>query len=99
DGDAILYLERYDIGVAVQTDHGLVVPVVRDVDGKSVDELAVEIGDLAERARAGSLAADELRGSTFTVTSAGKLAGLFPTPLVQHPRGASPENAPLARHA
>jgi len=85
DGDAILYLERYDIGVAVQTDDGLVVPVVRDVDGKSVDELAVEIGDLAERARAGSLAADELRGSTFTVTSAGKLAGLFQTPIVNHP--------------
>ena len=85
DGDAILYLERYDIGVAVQTDDGLVVPVVRNVDGKSVDELAVEIGDLAERARAGSLAADELRGSTFTVTSAGKLAGLFQTPIVNHP--------------
>jgi pyruvate dehydrogenase E2 component (dihydrolipoamide acetyltransferase) len=50
-----------------------------------VDELAVEIGDLAERARAGSLAADELRGSTFTVTSAGKLAGLFQTPIVNHP--------------
>ena len=76
---------RYDVGVAVQTDDGLVVPVVRGVDGKSVDELATEIGDLAERARAGSLAADELRGSTFTVTSAGKLAGLFQTPIVNHP--------------
>ena len=85
DGDAILYLDRYDVGVAVQTDGGLVVPVVRGVDGKSVDELATEIGDLAERARAGSLAADELRGSTFTVTSAGKLAGLFQTPIVNHP--------------
>jgi len=85
DGDAILYLDRYDVGVAVQTDDGLVVPVVRGVDGKSVDELATEIGDLAERARAGSLAADELRGSTFTVTSAGKLAGLFQTPIVNHP--------------
>jgi pyruvate dehydrogenase E2 component (dihydrolipoyllysine-residue acetyltransferase) len=85
DGEAILYLERYDIGVAVQTDDGLVVPVVRHVDGKSVDELAAEINDLAERARTGSLAADELRGSTFTVTSAGKLAGLFQTPIVNHP--------------
>ena len=85
DGDAILYLDRYDVGVAVQTDDGLVVPVVRGVDGKSVDELATVIGDLAERARAGSLAADELRGSTFTVTSAGKLAGLFQTPIVNHP--------------
>ena len=85
DGDAILYLDRYDVGVAVQTDDGLVVPVVRGVDGKSVDELATEIGDLAERARAGSVAADDLRGSTFTVTSAGKLAGLFQTPIVNHP--------------
>ena len=85
DGDAILYLDRYDVGVAVQTDDGLVVPVVRGVDGKSVDELATQLGDLAERARAGSLAADELRGSTFTVTSAGKLAGLFQTPIVNHP--------------
>jgi pyruvate/2-oxoglutarate dehydrogenase complex dihydrolipoamide acyltransferase (E2) component len=85
DGDAIVYLDRYDIGVAVQTDDGLVVPVVRGADGKSVDELATEIAELAERARSGGLHADELRGSTFTVTSAGKLAGLFQTPIVNHP--------------
>ncbi len=85
DGDAILYLDRYDIGVAVQTDDGLVVPVVRAANAKSVDELGVEIAGLAERARAGSLAADDLRGSTFTVSSAGKLAGLFQTPIVNHP--------------
>jgi pyruvate/2-oxoglutarate dehydrogenase complex dihydrolipoamide acyltransferase (E2) component len=85
DGDAIVYLDRYDIGVAVQTEGGLVVPVVRAADEKSVDELASELAGLAERARTGSLAADELRGSTFTVTSAGKLAGLFQTPIVNHP--------------
>jgi pyruvate dehydrogenase E2 component (dihydrolipoamide acetyltransferase) len=85
DGDAIVYLDRYDIGVAVQTDDGLVVPVVRAANAKSVDELGVEIAGLAERARAGSLAADDLRGSTFTVSSAGKLAGLFQTPIVNHP--------------
>jgi pyruvate dehydrogenase E2 component (dihydrolipoamide acetyltransferase) len=85
DGDAILYLDRYDIGVAVQTDDGLVVPVVRRVNEKSVDEIGAEIAALAERARAGSLAADDLRGSTFTVSSAGKLAGLFQTPIVNHP--------------
>jgi pyruvate/2-oxoglutarate dehydrogenase complex dihydrolipoamide acyltransferase (E2) component len=85
DGDAIVYLERYDVGVAVQTDDGLVVPVVRGAEAKSVDELAAEIADLADRARSGSLAADELRGSTFTVSSAGKLAGLFQTPIVNHP--------------
>jgi pyruvate/2-oxoglutarate dehydrogenase complex dihydrolipoamide acyltransferase (E2) component len=85
DGDAIVYFDRYDIGVALQTDDGLVVPVVRGADEKSVDELGLEIGALAERARAGSLAADDLRGSTFTVSSAGKLAGLFQTPIVNHP--------------
>jgi len=85
DGDAIVYLDRLDIGVAVQTDDGLVVPVVRGAGTKAVDELAGEIADLAERARSGSLAADELRDSTFTVTSAGKLAGLFQTPIVNYP--------------
>ena len=85
DGDAILYLDRYDIGVAVQTDDGLVVPVVRAANEKSVDELAAEIAGIAERARTGSLGAEDLRGSTFTVSSAGKLAGLFQTPIVNHP--------------
>jgi pyruvate dehydrogenase E2 component (dihydrolipoamide acetyltransferase) len=85
DGDAILYLDRCDIGVAVQTEAGLLVPVVRAADSKSVDELAVDIAELAEAARAGSLGPEDLRGSTFTVTSAGKLAGLFQTPIVNHP--------------
>jgi pyruvate/2-oxoglutarate dehydrogenase complex dihydrolipoamide acyltransferase (E2) component len=85
DGDAIVYLDRYDIGVAVQTDDGLVVPVVRAANEKSVDELATEVAALAEGARAGTLAVEDLRGSTFTVTSAGKLAGLFQTPIVNHP--------------
>ena len=83
--DAIVYLDRYDIGVAVQTDEGLVVPVVRRANEKTVDELAAEVAELAERARAGALHAEELRDSTFTITSAGKLAGLFQTPIVNHP--------------
>ena len=85
EGDEIVYLDRYDLGVAVQTDQGLVVPVVRGVDTRSVEELDAEVRRLAEAARSGSLAAEELRGSTFTVTSAGKLAGLFQTPIVNHP--------------
>ncbi len=85
EGDEIVYLERYDLGVAVQTDQGLVVPVVRDVDSRSIEELDAEVRRLAEDARGGTLAAEELRGSTFTVTSAGKLAGLFQTPIVNHP--------------
>jgi pyruvate/2-oxoglutarate dehydrogenase complex dihydrolipoamide acyltransferase (E2) component len=85
EGDEIVYLERYDLGVAVQTDDGLVVPVVRDCDTRSLEELGAEAARLAEAARAGSLKPEELRGSTFTVTSAGKLAGLFQTPIVNYP--------------
>jgi pyruvate dehydrogenase E2 component (dihydrolipoamide acetyltransferase) len=85
EGDEIVYLDRYDLGVAVQTDQGLLVPVVRDCDTRGVEQLRDDIAGLAERARAGTLTADELRGSTFSVTSAGKLAGLFVTPLVNYP--------------
>jgi pyruvate dehydrogenase E2 component (dihydrolipoamide acetyltransferase) len=85
DGEEIVFWERYDLGLAVQTDEGLVVPVVRAADAKSLDELEDEARRLAEGARAGTLAPEELRGSTFTVTSAGKLGGLFATPLVNHP--------------
>ena len=83
--DEIVFLDRYDLGVAVQTADGLVVPVVRDCDTRSLEEVRAEVERLAEAARAGALQPEELRGSTFTVTSAGKLAGLFQTPLVNHP--------------
>jgi pyruvate dehydrogenase E2 component (dihydrolipoamide acetyltransferase) len=83
--DEIVYLDRYDLGVAVQTDDGLVVPVVRGCDTASLDELAAEVRRLADAARTGTLKPEELRGSTFTITSAGKLAGLFATPLINHP--------------
>jgi pyruvate/2-oxoglutarate dehydrogenase complex dihydrolipoamide acyltransferase (E2) component len=85
EGDEIVYLDRYDLGVAVQTDAGLLVPVVRDCATRSVEELRDAVDALVEKARAGTLAPEELRGSTFTVTSAGKLGGLFVTPLVNHP--------------
>jgi pyruvate/2-oxoglutarate dehydrogenase complex dihydrolipoamide acyltransferase (E2) component len=85
DGDEIVYLDRYDLGVAVQTEQGLVVPVVRDCDERSVEELRADVDRLAEAARAGRLEPAELRGSTFTVTSAGKLGGLLQTPIVNHP--------------
>ena len=85
EGDAIVYLERYDLGFAVQTEQGLVVPVVRDCGSRSLDEIDAEVKRLADAARAGKLKPEELRGSTFTVTSAGKLAGLVVTPLINHP--------------
>ena len=85
EDEEIVYLDRYDLGVAVQTEQGLVVPVVRGCDTRSVEELDEDVRRLADAARAGSLRPDDLRGSTFTVTSAGKLAGLFQTPIVNHP--------------
>ncbi len=84
DGE-LVYLDRYDIGVAVQTEQGLVVPVVRGCDRRSLDELEAEVRRLVEAAHAGTLAPEELRDGTFTVTSAGRAAGLFVTPLVNHP--------------
>ena len=84
DAELVL-LDRYDIGVAVQTEQGLVVPVVHGADKLSLDELDAEVRRLAEAARAGTLKPEELRGGTFTLTSAGKAAGLFVTPLINHP--------------
>jgi pyruvate dehydrogenase E2 component (dihydrolipoamide acetyltransferase) len=85
EGDEIVFLDRYDLGVAVQTDDGLVVPVIRDCATRSLEDLAADVARLAERARAGKLQPEEVRGSTFTVTSAGKLGGLMQTPIVNHP--------------
>ncbi len=84
DGELVL-LDRYDIGIAVQTEQGLVVPVARGVDRLALDELDAEVRRLVEAAHAGELKPEELRGGTFTVTSAGRAAGLLVTPLVNHP--------------
>jgi pyruvate dehydrogenase E2 component (dihydrolipoamide acetyltransferase) len=86
EGDELVHLDRYDIGVAVQTEQGLVVPVVRGCDTRSVEELAADVQRLAEAAHAAALKPEELRDGTFTVTSAGRSAGLFTTPLVNHPQ-------------
>jgi len=84
----IVVHDRYDIGVAVDTPSGLVVPVIRDADRKRVAEIAEDIERLAHGARDGSLKPDELRGSTFTVTSPGPFGGLMATPIVFHPQAA-----------
>jgi len=85
DRDEIVYLDDVHLGVAMQTEAGLVVPVVRDAAAKTVEQLAAEVAELGAAAAAGSLAPEQLRGSTFTVSSAGRLGGLFATPLVNHP--------------
>jgi pyruvate dehydrogenase E2 component (dihydrolipoamide acetyltransferase) len=81
----LVYRRYYHIGVATATEQGLVVPVVRHADQKSVLTLAREVQGLAERARLGKLSAGELSGSTFTVTSLGKQGGLLATPVLNHP--------------
>ena len=102
DGELVL-LDRHDLGVAVQTEQGLVVPVVHGCDGLSLDELVAEVRRLAEAAHAGTLKPEDLRGGTFTVTSAGKVAGLFTTALINHPEVAilgvhRIDERPVARH-
>jgi pyruvate dehydrogenase E2 component (dihydrolipoamide acetyltransferase) len=83
--DEIVLKHYFHIGVAVDTDQGLVVPVVRDVDRKSIVELSVELVNLADKARAGKLSRDEMRGGTFTVTNPGPLGGRSMTPIINHP--------------
>lgn len=75
----------YHFGFACDTDEGLKVPVVEHVDQKSIFQLAAEIQEKAQKAREGTLSADELKGSTFTITSAGNIGGLFATPIINYP--------------
>jgi 2-oxoglutarate dehydrogenase complex dihydrolipoamide succinyltransferase (E2) component len=81
----IVLKKYYNVGIATDTEQGLVVPVVRDVDKKDIFELAEEIERLADRARQGQLTLDEVRGSTFTITNVGAIGGLFATPIVNPP--------------
>ncbi len=75
----------YNIGIAVDTPNGLIVPVVKNVDRKSIWELAAEISALGERARTGKSTMDDLKGGTFTITNAGSIGGVFATPVINHP--------------
>jgi pyruvate/2-oxoglutarate dehydrogenase complex dihydrolipoamide acyltransferase (E2) component len=84
----IVYFGHYNIGVAVDTPTGLMVPVVKNADGKRLRELAAEIDNLAKGARDGTLSPDQLRGATFTITSPGPFGGLMATPIVFHPQSA-----------
>jgi pyruvate dehydrogenase E2 component (dihydrolipoamide acetyltransferase) len=81
-----LVLKKYfHIGIAVDTERGLVVPVIKDADKKSVRDIATEVQTLAEKARAGKLAIDEMRGGTFTITNLGGIGGTSFTPIVNYP--------------
>ncbi len=82
EGDEIIYRDRYDIGIAAQGPKGLVVPVLKRADSRSLTEIDQEVARLVSQVRADTIAPEDLRGGTFTLTLAGKLGGLFATPLV-----------------
>lgn len=86
DGEDIIYKNYYDIGVAVSTPQGLVVPVLRDADGMSMAEIEAKIVDLGARARDGKLSMDEMVGGTYTITNGGVFGSLMSTPILNTPQ-------------
>lgn len=88
DGNDIVYHEYYDIGVAVSTDRGLMVPVIRDADTKGFGDIEKEIGAYAAKARDGSIGIEDLTGGTFTITNGGVFGSLMSTPIVNAPQSA-----------
>ena len=86
DGDDVVYKNHYDIGIAVGTPQGLVVPVVRDADHLSIAELELKIAELAKKARDGKLALGDLSGGTFTITNGGVYGSLMSTPILNPPQ-------------
>jgi pyruvate dehydrogenase E2 component (dihydrolipoamide acetyltransferase) len=81
----IILKKYFNIGVAVNTDNGLIVPVVKDVDRKSIKELALELSDLVQRTRDRKATVEEMQGGTFTITNAGAMGGGFFAPIINHP--------------
>jgi 2-oxoglutarate dehydrogenase complex dihydrolipoamide succinyltransferase (E2) component len=83
--EEIVLKKYYNIGIATATDQGLVVPVLKDPEHKSITQLAEEIENLSTKARAGQLTLDEIQGSTFTITNVGGIGGVFATPIINYP--------------
>ena len=86
DGTDIIYKDHYDIGIAVGTEKGLVVPVLRDADGKSLAQIEHDIADFGRRGREGSLTMEEMQGGTFTITNGGIYGSLLSTPILNMPQ-------------
>ena len=85
ESNELIYKEYYHIGIAVDTEHGLVVPVIRDVDKKSVLQLSIELGEIAQKARDRKLTMDDMQGGTFTISNLGGLGVSHFTPIVNAP--------------
>jgi 2-oxoglutarate dehydrogenase E2 component (dihydrolipoamide succinyltransferase) len=88
DGTDIVYHGYYDIGVAVSTEKGLVVPILRDADQMSMAEIEAKIAEYATKARAGKLTLEEMQGGTFTITNGGVFGSLLSTPILNSPQSA-----------
>lgn len=85
-GDDIVYKNYYDLGIAVGTEQGLLVPVIRDVDAKSFSAIELELADLGQRARSGKIKVEELTGGTFTISNGGVYGSLMSTPILNPPQ-------------
>jgi pyruvate dehydrogenase E2 component (dihydrolipoamide acetyltransferase) len=85
DKQEIVVKHYWNMGFACDTDQGLVVPVIKDADRRSLLNLGAAIQDLTARAREGKLNLDEVTGSTFTITNAGSIGGILATPIINHP--------------
>ncbi|MFZ5833039.1 MAG: dihydrolipoamide acetyltransferase family protein, partial [Planctomycetota bacterium] len=85
ENQQIVYKEYVNIGIAVDTPRGLVVPVMRGVDRMNIPDVAASLKSIAERARAAQFAVEELRGGTFTISNLGAVGGLYSTPIINHP--------------
>ena len=85
ENELIIYKQYYHVGVAVDTPGGLLVPVIRDVDRKSITDLALELGELVRQAHARKTAVEDLQGGTFSITNAGAMGGESFTPIINHP--------------
>jgi 2-oxoglutarate dehydrogenase E2 component (dihydrolipoamide succinyltransferase) len=86
DGDSIIYKHYVNMGIAVASDQGLVVPNIKDADRKGTIELSRDISDVAKRARDGKLTMDDLTGGTFTITNGGVFGSLVSTPIINYPQ-------------
>ena len=86
DGNDTVYHGYFDIGIAVSTERGLVVPVMRDADTLSLAQIELQIQDYANKARAGKLALEEMQGGTFTITNGGVFGSMLSTPIINPPQ-------------
>jgi pyruvate dehydrogenase E2 component (dihydrolipoamide acetyltransferase) len=88
EGTEIIYKEYVNIGIAVDTERGLIVPVLRDADRKNIPQIAAELAKIAETARAGKTALEDLRGGTFSISNLGAVGGTYSTPIINPPEAA-----------